>query len=247
MGVSISKNTVNSLVSDTQTILNNYSNICSVTGASANAQFHANGCTFKDSPVTVFANQNVSQNCISNNNIRSSIRANIQQQMQQTATAITQSFGFPSVSDAEDFINSSILLGNTIVDTFYNECLAQTANSNATFVCTNTTFDNSSVQIESFQQITQTCIQNNNTVNNIQADLVQKLSQTSLAKQENAFAGVFLVVIVIILIIAYGGISLAQSPIVQWGIVLIVLFSVLGSAFYTLTAKTNNNYPYNRT
>lgn len=247
MGVSISRNTVNSMVNDTQTILNNYSNICSVTGASADAQISTNGCTITNSKLIVKANQYVSQNCISNNNIKSSIRANIQQQMQQTATAITQSFGFPSVADAEDFINSSILLGNSIVDTFYNECLAQTANSSATFTCNNSTFNNSTVEVESFEQITQTCIQNNNVVNNIQADLVQKLSQTSLAKQENTFAGVFLVLIAIILVISYAGISLASSPVVQWGIVLIVLFSVIAGAVYSLTAKANNNYPYNRT
>lgn len=247
MGASISKNVINSMVNNTQSIITNYTNICTLSGTAATAQFNADGCAFKDSNVKVITNQTVNQSCITNSNTKNSITADITQSMQQSATAITQQFGFPSLAAAEDFINTSIDLGNQIVENFYTVCNAEASNASASFTCKNSTFTNSTIDIESYQNIQQTCFQKNISNNTIISKLQQQLSQTTVAKQADTFTAFVIIIAVIILVIAYAGISIAESPLVQWGIVILVLISIVSTIIYSVTAKNNGNYPYVKT
>jgi hypothetical protein len=65
--------------------------------------------------------------------------------------------------------------------------------------------------------------------------------------QQNTFEIVIIVFIVVILVLAYAGISLADNPVVEYGILFLVLASIISSAIYAGTAKKYNNYPYTRT
>jgi len=249
MGVSISKNTIQSMINDTNSIISTYENTCSATGTSTVSQVNTNGCTFgNNDKIIVEGGAFVSQQCIQNNNTKNSIRSSVEQSMRQTAKAITQSFGFPSFSEAQSFIDLSVTLGNQIVDHYYNTCIAQTTSSNVQFNCQGTKFGNGDVvEIKGFTQITQNCLQNNTSINNTVSTLESKLDQTSVAMQQNTFEIFIIVFIVIILALAYGGISLAQNPIVEYGILFLVLASIISTIVYTVTAKKYNNYPYNRT
>src|SRR5579862_391504 len=101
MGVSVSKNTINSLVENTNSIIQSYENICTVTGNTAAAQFTANNCKFTNTTVDIEATQNVTQSCIQNNNTMNSMNSAVELSMRQTASAITQQFGFPSAAIAQ--------------------------------------------------------------------------------------------------------------------------------------------------
>jgi hypothetical protein len=235
------------MINNSQTIINNYINICSTSSADSMTQFKTKGCTFKDSNVKVLSSQNVNQQCITSNNTQNALQSDLRQSMQQSAQAISQSFGFPSVEQANNFINQSIIVADNIFNNFINKCNVQAANASAEFVCTDSSFTNSTITIESYQNIQQTCFQQNITNNQEIEKLVSILNQSAVAQQANTFGSIALVIIIFILIIAYAGISLASSPIVQWGIVLLVLFSVVSAAVYAATAQSNGNYPYKHT
>jgi len=246
MGVSISKNTVQSMINDSNSIISTYENTCSASGTSTTSQVNTNGCTFGDNnKIIVEGNTYVSQQCLQNNKSNNSLKSSVQQSIRQSAKAITQSFGFPSFGEAESFINLSVELGDQIVDYYYNTCIAQTSSTNVGFNCEGTKFGNGNVvEIKGFTDITQTCLQNNTSVNNIVSRLETKLDQTSLAQNQNTFEGFIIIFIVIIIALAYAGISLAQSPLVEYGILFLVLASIISTAVYTITAKQKSNYPY---
>lgn len=249
MGVSISKNTIQSMINDTNSIISTYENTCSATGTSTVAQVTTNGCTFgNDNKIIVQGSTYVSLQCIQNNTTQNSIRSSVQQSLQQTAKSITQSFGFPSFAEADNFISLSATLGDQIVNYYYNTCIARTSSTNVGFTCTNSQFGNGNViEVEGFTQITENCLQNNTAINNIVSQLEASLNQTAVATQQNTFEIFIIIFIVIIIALAYAGISVAESPLVEYGILFLVLASIISTVVYTITARQNNNYPYNRT
>lgn len=248
MGASISKNEVNSMIQNSQSIISNYENICTVRGGSSQAQFDANGCTFgPGTEINISATQNVNQTCISSGTTRNSMTNDVIQSMQQSAQATTQAFAFPSLSLSESYINDSILLGQNIVDNYYNSCLVQGENSKASFTCKNSTFNGAVINLSSYQDITQKCIQDYVTNNELVLRLQSNLSQSDVAKNQSIFATFGIIFIILILIFAYAGVSLADNPLVEWGIVILIAISLITSVIYTVTAKNYGNYPYNRT
>jgi len=248
MGVSVSKNTIQSMINDANSIISSYENSCTATGTSTVAQVTTNGCSFgNDNKIIVEGNAYVSLQCVQNNISNNSIQASVQQSMQQTAKAITQSFGFPNFSLAEQFINQSINLGAQIVSHYSNTCLAETTSSNVGFTCNKSKFGSGNViEVEGFTTITENCLQNNTSINNIVSDLVSRLNQTAVAQAQNTFEIFIILFIVIIIALAYAGISLAESPIVEYCILFLVLASIISTAVYTITAKKYSNYPYTK-
>ena len=249
MGVSISKNTIQSMINDANSVISNYENSCTATGTSTVAQVNLVGCDFKDNnKIIVQGNSYVSQQCVQNNLSNNSIKSSVEQSMRQTAKAITQSFGFPSFGEADNFISDSVKLGDQIVEYYSNTCLAQTTSSNVAFNCTGTKFGSGNVvEVQGFTKITQNCLQNNTSINNITSSLITQLDNTAVATEQNTFEVFIIIFIVIILALAYAGISLADNPLVEYGILFLVLASIISTAVYTLTAKQYNNYPYQKT
>lgn len=248
MGISISKNTVDSMINDANSIVSNYDNICSATGTSTKSQVDLNGCTFGDNnKIIVDSGTYVSQQCIQKNLDNNSIKSSVEQSMKQTAKSITQSFGFPSFGLADNFIKDSVSLGSSIVDHYQNVCLAAATSTGSSVDCKNSKFGNGNViEVKSFTEITQQCLQNNTSYNKIVSDLITKLDQTAVAQQQNTFEIFIIIFIVIIIALAYAGISLAESPLVEWGIFFLVLASIISSVIYTITSRKYNNYPYTK-
>jgi hypothetical protein len=249
MGASISKNEVNSMIQNTQSIISNYENICTVSGGSSQAQFDANGCTFgKNTTIDITSTQSVNQTCISSGTTRNSMTNDVKQSMQQSAQATTQAFAFPSLSLSESYITDSITLGQSIVDNYYNSCIAEGESAKSVFTCTNSSFgDGSLIKLSSYQDITQKCLQKYVTDNGSVLKLQSNLSQSDVAQNQSIFATFGIIFIILILIFAYAGVSLADNPLVEWGIVILVAISLITSVIYSATAKQNGNYPYNRT
>ena len=130
MGVSVSKNTVQSMINDVNSIISTYENICSATGTSTVAQVTAVGCSYgNNNKIIVQGDTYVSQSCLQNNKDTNTLKSSVQQSLKQTAKAITQSFGFPSFTDAQNFIDNSVKLGDNIVDFYNNNCISNATNT----------------------------------------------------------------------------------------------------------------------
>lgn len=247
MGVSISKNTVQSMINDSNSIISTYENTCTSKGTSTVAQVNIQGCDFGDNnKIIVEGRTNVSLQCIQSNTTTSSIQSSVEQSIRQTAKAVTQSFGFPTVTDAENFISDSVILGTQIVNYYYNTCIAETTSSNVGFTCKPPSkFGNGNViEVKAFTDVTATCLQTNKDINAIVSKLTTNLDNTAVAKSQGIFELFIIIFVVIIIVLAYAGISLAESPLVEYGILFLVLASIISTVVYTITARQNNNYPY---
>jgi uncharacterized membrane protein (DUF485 family) len=247
MGVSVSKNEVDSLIKNTQNIISNYENICTLQGNSSQAQFDANGCDFgKGTVINISSSQNINQTCISSGTTKNSIFNSVSQSMRQTAEATTQAFAFPSINLSESYISDSIDLGQGIINHYYNTCIGKAESSKAEFKCTDSKFDGAVINISSYQDITQKCIQDYLNNNGLVSKLQSTISQSDVAKNQSIFTIFLIIFVVLIVVIAYAGISLAESPLVEWGIVILIAISLISTVIYTITAKNNGNYPYNK-
>lgn len=247
MGISISKNTVDSLIQNTQTIISNYENICTVKGDTSQATFDARGCKFGPGTViNIGATQNVNQTCISSVTTRNNMTNEVRQSMQQSAQAITQSFAFPSLSDSESFIRQSVELGENIVSNYYSICITEASSAQAKFTCENSTFNGAVINLESYQNLSQQCNQKFANNNDLTTKLASNLSQSDVAQNQSIFGTFAAIFIILILIFAYAGISLAENPLVEWGIVILVAISVISSIVYSISAEKYGNYPYNK-
>lgn len=246
MGVSSSTDAVNSMLSNAITITSQYENICSIPSSSAQDQINLNGCKISNSKIFIESRAIVSQSCIQNSNTTTAITSSISQNIKQAAQAITQNFGFPSLSLAQTFITESEKLADTISNNYINHCSAST-NFTDSITCTNSQINNSVVEIDSFQTLTQTCIQTDQNTLNIVANLISILNQSAVSKQENAFTIFVFAFLGIIAIIAYLVIGFANNAVVQWVIVGFIFISVLSTIIYTLSARSSGHYPYTNT
>ncbi len=247
MGASVSTNSIKSMLDAAIDVTNTYAQVCSVKNVSNNAEFIADNCTLDNSVVKIGSAQAVSQSCITNANIKVAIATSISQTMRQAAQAIVQQFAFGTVADANNFIETSVRLGDTVSTAFNSTCSTVGANQSASFVCTgNSKITNSVIQIDSFQNITQSCIINAVQNTDIYNKLVSDLSQSAVAQQQATFGYILLGFVLILAIGAWFVISIAEDPLVQWAIVGLILFAVITSVVYALTAKSRGSYPYRK-
>ncbi|HSW76943.1 MAG TPA: hypothetical protein VLG50_07845 [Candidatus Saccharimonadales bacterium] len=247
MGASISTNSVNSMISNSIDVLNTYAQTCAVSGTGAQNQIILNGCTLKDgSKIDILNQQVVSQSCITNANTQVAISSSVSQTMRQAAQAITQQFSFPSIASANNFIQDSITLGDFISNTYNSNCSTNISQGKNEIVCNDSTIDNSIIQIEDFQSVTQQCILNAISNSSIYNTVVNDLRQTSVAKQQDTFAAILGVIALFLAIGAWFVISIARTDAAKWLVVFLVLFFVLSSVIYTATAKERGNYPYTK-
>jgi hypothetical protein len=247
MGISSSTNTINSMIQNTNQIFNTYENICSATQNEVNSVFNVTNCTLSNDKITFNNYQAVSQQCIQNNTVKQSITADVEQAMRQAATAVTQSFSFPSVASANNFIENSVKLGTQIANYYNNKCVGEGLQSNQSFTCSGSTINNSVIEFNSFQTLVQQCMATDTAAQDLTSSLISQLDQSASATQQNTFAYFMLVVVIFIGIIAWAGISISQEPAIQWLIVGLVLVSVVGSVIYTITSKSSGNWPYTKT
>ena len=250
MGASISTNSVNSMLSNVNTIITSYENICSAPSSDANNIFNATNCNLSGNTIVLQSDQVISQTCLQTATTTGSIKSSIKQQITQMAKALTQQFAFGEVGAAQNFINTSATIGDNIADHYTSVCIGGTGstglNSLNKLRCTNSTIDNTIITLESYQNSTQQCLSNYITSNNIQSQLVSLLQQTSTATQASTFSYIIFAFVAIIGIFAWSGISLAENPAIQWIIVFLVPFAVISSIVYTITARAHGNYPYTK-
>ena len=245
MGLSIAKNTVNKMVNDSINITKSYVSQCSAGYTDTIANITLNGCTVENSNLNAGAQQVVNQACITNATNKNNITTNIQSSIQQQATAVVQQFAFGTAADAEEFMDLSTKLATAISTSFTSTCTVNNSSSKANITCTNSTISGSILTADAYQNISQNCILNDNDVNNISNQMIDKLSQTALAKQQDSFSGIIIGFFVVVGLVAIASVYTLNGPI-GFLVVGFVVVSVIISLVYSLTAKSRGNYPYNK-
>lgn len=247
MGIASSSNTIKSMLDASIQVTNNFAQTCSLDKTDAVASITiGKDCKITNSDIIVNANQVVTQSCITNANLQLAIASSISQTMRQAAEAVVQQFGFPSVARANNFIDTSVRMGDQISTTFNSVCSTIGSNSSANFSCQGGTIDTSVISVQTFQNITQDCITNAIVNTEIYNKLIQDLSETASAKQQATFLYILIAFVLILAIAAWFVISIADNPVTQWAVVGLILFSVIGSVIYTISARSSGSYPYRK-
>ena len=244
MGASVSSNTVDSMVKSVVKSIQTYNQTCNVSGTSAQNQIDLSGCVVsKGAEVIINNGQAVNSVCLTNATSKATVTNLVQQTMEQSAQAVVQNIAFGTVAAAQNFIKTATDLGTEISSVYNSRCIVADTSSTNTINCKNSQIDGI-VEINNVQNVVNTCVQNIISNSEIYQKLINQLSQTASAQTENAFA-VFLYVFVAILAIgAWFVISVARQPIVQYGIVVLVLISAISTIIYTANAKKSGLFPY---
>lgn len=248
MGASISTNTVNSMVQSGVNVYNQYLQSCSISGNDVNNIIVlGTGCTVSGSTLIINSDFYVSNNCMTQSTTKNSIQQGISQAINQSAQAVVQQFSFGTVADAQNFLNLSTQLSDSIYQAYTQQCDITKTNSTNTIDCAGGTINNSIIEINSVANISQQCILTVNNVNNVKTQLVQALQQSSVAKQADTFAAIMGLFLLGLLIVAGFTIYAADSPAVYIPVIILVLFFVASSVYYSVTASQKGNYPYKKT
>lgn len=246
MGASVSTNSIKSLVENSIKVINSYEQTCSASATEQGIVINFDGCTVGSGGGIDFENEQfIKQSCMTNANTQVSISASVRQSMKQAAEATVQQFAFGTVADANNFIDLTVKLADEITNTYTNVCSVKGTSNNITFNCKDSTI-NGLITAKNYQNITQSCILNAVTQSRAFQDTVSKLAQSAVATQQSTFAYILLLFVVILAIGAWFLVSVADNPLVQWLIVGLVLFSVIGTVIYTASAKNAGNYPYKK-
>lgn len=247
MGVSISRNTVNSMIQSSIDVTNDFTTICTSTNQEANSVINVDDCSLSDDTILVNSTAVVSLSCLQNASIKNSITNSVRQNIIQQAQAISASFGFPSVQDAENFLNASLNLASVISNTFNSTCAVEGTSSKSSFSCTKgSKISGSIIEINSFAQVSQNCIFNQIANTDAATNVIQALQNSSLAKEYDTFSSILYGFIILIAIFAWMAVRFSETPVVQIGVVVIILVVIISSLVYAYTARTRGSYPFKK-
>lgn len=246
MGGSVSKTVVDSMVSNSIKVINNFEQQCTASPSEQQLVFNLYHCNVgTGGSFNVNNQQYLTQSCITNSTVQTSISSSVNQAMRQQAQAVVQQFAFGTFSLAEDFINASITLADEISNTYNSTCAAEASKQKIELNCIDSTI-NGVIEVGNYQSITQACIINAVTNSTVYQNAISKFSQSAVAQQQATFAYILFGFAAILAVFAWFLVSVASTPVVQWLIVGVVLFSVVGSIIYAGTAKSAGNYPYTK-
>ena len=245
MGASISTNSVDSMIENSIKVINAYEQSCIAPATEQDITFNADDCTFNGQPIKLQNGSVINQSCILNATTQSAITSSVTQAMQQISNSMVQQFSFGTVASANNFIKSAIKLGEEISNTYLSKCVVDTTKQSITFNCKNSDISGL-VDFSNFSSTTQNCILTADTINAARQELISQFSQSATATQQSTFLYILLALGLFLGIGAWFLVSVADNPLIQWGIVGLVLFTVVSSIIYAATAKNSGNYPYTK-
>lgn len=209
MGASVSTNVANQVVSNTVQILNKYNQNCS-SASTSHQTIDLSGCQGSViSGISNMSNTVVNTHCLQDSNTQTQISADVSQQTNQAAMSVVQNFGLPAASVASNITSTITNLAVGVNNTYSQDCSAS-ANANQNITCTNSpgvviTNINNNATVQNISDCTAT----NSTTTTNASNVAQAVSQTAVAKEENAFnaffAIAFVVLIIFLLIFFYNG------------------------------------------
>lgn len=221
MGVNYSSNTATEAVSILNTVVNSSTTNCKVSTSEVQ-EFGFNYLNGTTVDVNINADQItfINTECFSTTSFNTSLTNSISQAATQLATAISQQFSLPAFSEADNVVQITAQLANTIQNTFVNNC-SQTLSEVQQYTV-NGANNSHIIGTLNFQQglddVNQ-CIFKNSAVNSLQNKLAQAVSQSATAKTANTIAGIiaaafgsfFLIVAVVFVLLAFGVIGGGKS------------------------------------
>jgi hypothetical protein len=240
MGATISSNIAKSLVQDSLSIANTYTQACTTTLGQQNG-ITVNNCKGKFDHVNFANTVVINQQCLSSANTTSAMQSSIATALAQKATAIGQSLGL-GVTLTNNLVDATTTLAETVTNAYTNACASNITMSNK-ITCDNSTIDISYVNFQNSAQDYSNCIQQAITNSSAESNISQIINQSSFAKTENSFAILAIVggIIVVALIITGG--TLFKSPAI-WVILIIIILVGIVSLIYAFEAQSRKLYPY---
>jgi hypothetical protein len=246
MGASVSSNTIKSLVDNSINVINTYQQTCLTTDAQQGVIIDVDKCKLGDgSEIDFQNNQYIKLSCITDVTTVNGVKASVDQSIAQTAQVVTQQFSFPSLGLAQNFIEATQKLSTQITNSYYSTCVAEGSKNTIDFKCKDSEI-NGIIRVKNSQTIVQDCMLKAVTESTAYSDAVSALNQSSVAVQQSTFAYIMLVFVLLLAVGAWFLVSIADNSLVQWLIVGLVLFSVIGSIVYTATSRSRGNYPYTK-
>lgn len=245
MGVAIARNAVNSLVSESATVMNVFSQTCSVVAKNTEDITFGQTCRVGGNVnITVPTGPTVSQSCIQTGDVNTSIKSVMRTRLQQKAQAMVQTLGI-GVTASENFLNTTNELADEITNHFTQTCFINVS-SNFVFNCEGTIGGNVTIIANDNGNFTQQCQTSYSVTTSLQNRLVSSIMQQSSATVgADAILVIIIFVGLIFMMIVYFSLQELTGP-VGYLIIFLVLGSSIAGVLYAFFAPTNKLYPYNR-
>ena len=194
------------------------------------------GDTFNDTVVVL-------QDCIQTNKTKTQVKTNVKNVATQIAKTIDRAFEIPrGTRKSENILNIMNELATNITDTFNQKCSTDLESTQKVEVVSshNIVFfnDNWNLNVDN----TQSCIQQNTAIADIQNRLSNEISQTASTEVKSLLGGIILIV-VIILIIGGGLILGGEKALTSWKLWLVVILAI---ALYLVLAYFVGLWPFDK-
>jgi hypothetical protein len=234
------------MISSAIDVTNSFTTICTSTNQQANSIINVNTCKLSNDTILLNSTAVVSLSCLQDASIKESVKNSVEQNIRQQAQAISASFGFPTVEDAENFLNTSLALADNISNTFISTCAVEATSSKTTFDCKDSSISGTIIEENSFTSVSQNCIFKQIALTDVANNVVSALSNSSLAKEYDTFSSLLYGFIILIAIFAWMAVRFSETPVVQIAVVVIILFVIISSLVYAYTARTRGSYPFKK-
>lgn len=246
MGAAVSNQVAKQIIASSQSIANQYIQGCTGTGNQTFGVDISKGCVANIGTIDVTNNQIVSITCAQNNTTTSSMKADIQAQINQQALAAAQSIGWPSASIASSIAQTSEGIAQTITSIYTQTCLGA-ANQTNNIKCTDpgSKLTIGVIDVNNTQAIYANCIQENITTSGVTDQMAQIIGQQTDAQESDTLATV------VILFLVIGGIFLLffvnmGGGTIGWILILIFVLIIVALIVYAIFAFSRKLYPFNK-
>lgn len=207
MGGTLAKNSVEEVVNVSLSVINKSYQNCktSVTGTNRVSIIDGMNINAVFDNVTVTVESQSLINCENTANFKSDVSQNINDQVAQTAEALSASLGLGQTK-SEDVVTKTQTLATTINNTFQNDCNFTVFASND-FEIARSANVNLEVRDSNFRassKLTNTCINNNEAVQRAKQDLQSTINQEAKSKSIGILALIVIIggIIIVIIILA---------------------------------------------
>lgn len=245
MGVTVSNTAIKSMQTETENVLNETANACSI-DMKTNVTFNAgDDCTVNGVKEILKQNSQISTKCMQNVINNNTFQQNLTARLKEKAQTISQSLGMPSVNVNNNLLQQAEDLAVSVTNTVQNNCLIKD-DTQVTFNCTGkANVSDVVIEVDKGGDFGTNCYQKVSNANEIKQGMVTSLKNASTVKEANTLGGVIVIIAFIIIAAIYFSLEELEGPI-GWLIVFIILGMVVTSVIYSWMAPKRGYYPYNK-
>lgn len=246
MGAAIARNVAKQIISTSNNIATTYVQNCTGSGSQTFGVDISSGCQSKIGDINITNQQVINVKCVSNDTTISSMKADIQAQITQQATAAAQSIGGPSVSFSDSIATFSVEAANTITTLYTQTCIGQ-ANESAGITCSGTGSTSSigAINVTNTQNVYTDCVSTNNTNNSLTDALTTIIYNQTNAKEANTLGGFVGIGLIFLGVLGIGFVYTTNGP-MGWIIVAAIAVIIVAVIVYAAVAFSQKLYPFNQ-